>query len=151
MKWLLTLQSWEGCMWEKHTGVLCLCPPPNQKGQKEQNHCAGVLEKGQELQRAAGAAGSMRTSSILSRSTGNRGAVRALETLCSSAHQGLLQGAALPGCHTQDGLDLSPASSSDVAAHTLLWDRTGAGRQRYLWSCLSSSRSGGAWWRRRFS
>lgn len=49
-------------MWENHTGVLCLCPPPNQKGQKkEQSHCAGVVEREQQLQRADG---SMRTSSI---------------------------------------------------------------------------------------
>lgn len=136
MKWLLTLQSWEGCMWEKHTGILCLCPPPNQKGQKkEQSHCAGMLERGEQLQRADGL---MRTSSILSRSTGKRGPVLQGTgdplLLCPP----FLQGAALPGC---PGLDLSPAKSSDVAVQTLLWDRTEA-RQRHVWSCLSNLQSG---------
>ena len=60
MKWLLTLQSWVGGMWERDTGVLCRYPPPNQKGQKkERSLCAGAPERGQrgqQLKRALRAA-----------------------------------------------------------------------------------------------
>lgn len=133
-------------MWEKHPGVLCLCPPPNQKGQrKEQSHCEEcwrgesscrellVLMDGWEPALSFPGA----------RGTGI-GSCRALETLCCSAHQGLLQDAALPGVTP----DLSPANSSDVAVQTLLWESPEAARQRYC-SCLSNLQSCWAWWRRR--
>lgn len=43
-------------MWERDRGVLCGCPP-NQKDHKtERSLCAGVPERGQQLQRALGAA-----------------------------------------------------------------------------------------------
>jgi len=160
-------------------GVLCVSPPPNQKGQeKELSLCAEAPERRQQLQSALRAAGmdanQLDPSQEQQKLQGVEGSAwlsHSVVTRCCSAHQGssseAADGAALPVClictffHFCNGKKLVNECSILCASRQLCYGcpdlPVGGGQEGQAempvvvlsMSCLSDLQSPQAWWKRR--
>lgn len=105
VKWLLTLQSWEGCMWEKHRSLLLVSSSKSEEPEGAEPLCRGAGEG----TAAAESCWCWWIDESQLNSLREHREEGTSELLQSTGDPLLLcpPGAAFPGCHTWAGLDLS--------------------------------------------